>query len=73
VVTELPAGSYRDALFLNQFDHQIWTIDEAVAVKDLSSRHGVAFPFDQSSSSSRFIAGASGFLNLSQSLDRPER
>jgi len=30
-------------------------------------------PRPQSSSASRFTAGASGFLNFSQSLDRPER
>ena len=30
-------------------------------------------PLPQSTSASRFTAGASGFLNLSQSLERPER
>src|SRR5215813_1260026 len=30
-------------------------------------------PFPQSSSASRFTAGAAGFLNLSQSFDRPLR
>jgi hypothetical protein len=37
---------------------------------DAGSHHRLVFP--QSSSASRFTAGAAGFLNLSQSRERPE-
>jgi hypothetical protein len=55
-----------DAFF--EFTDSLVSLGEKVA--RVVHRH---WPFPQSSSASRFTAGASGFFILSQSGDRPER